>query len=575
MNLHPKQLDLSKDLSFAGGNIKLASGRILIGDGSESQPGLAFTNDEGTGLFLAQSGEIAISAGANAFVYLKDDGTVEMTGTTGIAIQAGSTAERPSTPLAGLLRFNLETLRLETYVNQTWESLAHRSDLTPLLRLDGTRAMTGSLNMGTQPITNAGTINDVVIQSHAGRHQPGGADALPTASAIGLSLSSTNTEGTSTSFARADHTHVITGVQPQSAILSSIGDQTVNGYLVRTAAGTVTTRAITGTVNTVSVTNGTGVAGTTVITLANNPVVPGNASLTVPVGTSAQRPGTLNNGMLRYNTDISRFEVYRSGSWFIVGETADLSSYQPLASNLTAVAGITTNGLVVRTESTTATTRSISGTDGRITVVNGDGIAGNPTIDMAPGIVNPGSYSRVSVDTYGRVVGGTFSFVTYYATRFDSPMTTGSWPIKAQAAAYLDPNHSSMTIRGFDDTTPEGVGISSDVPAGAVSCNVILVGRARSAPTTTQSALWSTYFHSYPIGTLAPDWGPAIALNPITIAARNVFLYQVSTNITVAQMGLTSGAPFQMEIVRNANAAGDTLVGDFLLFYARLDWQAA
>lgn len=655
MPIHPKQLDLTKNLNFSGGNIQLASGRILVGDGSETLPAISFSSDPATGLFLSSTGEFAISAGANAFIYLKDDGTVEMTGTTGLAVQAGTTQERPESPLEGILRYNLTSSRLETHINSSWQSLAHSSDLSAFLLINGSRAMTGNLNLATNNIVNVGTVNGVRVESHAARHAPGGSDALTTASAVGLTLSSTNTEGSTSAFARADHTHSITGVQPLNSNLTALGSQTLNGFYVRTSATTATTTSITGTSNTIGVMNGSGVAGPPTITIVNNPVIPGNASITVPVGTSAQRPGTANLGMIRYNTDLSRMEIYRNSAWYSISDTIDLNSYlrldgtstmtgalnmgnqnitnagtingvtvqsiasrllpqgadplatssavglslsstnttgtanafaradhthtitgvQPLNARLTSLANINGTGFILNNAQGNVIPRWFYGATGRINLTNGDGINGDPLVDLQSGIVNPGSYSRVVVDTYGRVTSGTLSFTTFYATRFDSPLTTGSWPVKAQAAAYLDPSHPSMTVRGFDDTTPEGVGISADVPPGAVSCNITLVGRSRSAPTANQAALWNVYYHSYPIGVLAPDWGAAIALNPINVAQGNNFLYSVTTNVTVAQMGLTSGSPYQMEVVRNANAAGDTLVGDFCLFYVKLDWQAA
>lgn len=45
------------------------------------------------------------------------------------------------------------------------------------------------------------------FNTHAARHQPSGADPLPTAAAVGINANSTNSVGTSESFARADHTH--------------------------------------------------------------------------------------------------------------------------------------------------------------------------------------------------------------------------------------------------------------------------------------------------------------------------------------------------------------------------------
>jgi hypothetical protein len=38
-------------------------------------------------------------------------------------------------------------------------------------------------------------------------------------------------------------------------------------------------------------------------------------SITMPVGTTAQRPSTPVDGMLRYNTTISNMEIYINSSW--------------------------------------------------------------------------------------------------------------------------------------------------------------------------------------------------------------------------------------------------------------------
>lgn len=77
-----------------------------------------------------------------------------------------------------------------------------------------------------------------------------------------------------------------------------------------------------------------------------------------------------------------------------------------LANDLAALEGLASTGFAVRTGADTWAQRSIAGTAGRITVTNGDGIAGNPTFDLVSGIVAPGTYSSVTVDTYGRVTAG-------------------------------------------------------------------------------------------------------------------------------------------------------------------------
>lgn len=55
------------------------------------------------------------------------------------------------------------------------------------------------------------------------------------------------------------------------------------------------------------------------------------------------------------------------------------SNVQAFDADLTAVAGLTTNGMISRTGNGTAAVRSIAGGTG-ISVSNGDGVSGNPTI---------------------------------------------------------------------------------------------------------------------------------------------------------------------------------------------------
>lgn len=54
------------------------------------------------------------------------------------------------------------------------------------LKTDGTRSMTGALNMGAQAITNVGNVDGVDVSGHAARHHAGGADAMDHGSMAGL-----------------------------------------------------------------------------------------------------------------------------------------------------------------------------------------------------------------------------------------------------------------------------------------------------------------------------------------------------------------------------------------------------
>lgn len=78
---------------------------------------------------------------------------------------------------------------------------------------------------------------------------------------------------------------------------------------------------------------------------------------------------------------------------------------QPVDTDLTALAGLSSTGIIVRTGSGTATVRSVAtASSSRITVTNGDGVSGNPTLDLATvSIGSTGTFNKVTADTYGRV----------------------------------------------------------------------------------------------------------------------------------------------------------------------------
>lgn len=61
------------------------------------------------------------------------------------------------------------------------------------------------------------------------------------------------------------------------------------------------------------------------------------------------------------------------------------SVYQPLDAELTALAGVSANGLLARTGAGTVSARTLTG-DSEIVVSNGDGVSGNPTLSIASSI---------------------------------------------------------------------------------------------------------------------------------------------------------------------------------------------
>lgn len=90
-----------------------------------------------------------------------------------------------------------------------------------------------------------------------------------------------------------------------------------------------------------------------------------------------------------------------------------------LADDLAALEALSSTGIAVRTGTSTWAQRSVAtANSGRITVTNGDGVSGNPTVDLATVISATGPIGAagtvpiVTVDDYGRVTALTSTAIT-------------------------------------------------------------------------------------------------------------------------------------------------------------------
>ena len=104
-----------------------------------------------------------------------------------------------------------------------------------------------------------------------------------------------------------------------------------SGNLVANSA-TASTSTTTGAL---VVVGGIGVSGN--IFLSGNVVGNGNGAWTIPVGTSAQRPGLASQGMIRYNSTISSFEGYGAGSaWSSLGGVKSVDGFATITAEASA-----------------------------------------------------------------------------------------------------------------------------------------------------------------------------------------------------------------------------------------------
>lgn len=176
----------------------------------------------------------------------------------------------------------------------------------------------------------------------------------------------------------------------------SIGDgsvTSVNGY----AGNIVLTKSDVGLSNVDNTSDLNKVISTATQTALNT-----KANSTSPVFTgTVTLPSTTSIGLVD-STEISYLDGVTSGI------QVQLNNKQPLDSGLTAISNLSTNGIVVKTGSGTAETRSIAVSGTGLSVSNGDGISGNPTITSNATETNTPS-TIVARDSSGNFNAGTIS----------------------------------------------------------------------------------------------------------------------------------------------------------------------
>jgi hypothetical protein len=105
-------------------------------------------------------------------------------------------------------------------------------------------------------------------------------------------------------------------VNPFNSGTGSFTNLTVSGNSIFSN----TTQSTSTTSGSLRIAGGVGIAGN--LYVGGNTNFVGTGTLTIPVGTTAQRPSIPVIGMIRFNTDLENFEGYDGEKWRIIGEEA-------------------------------------------------------------------------------------------------------------------------------------------------------------------------------------------------------------------------------------------------------------
>ncbi|USV40966.1 hypothetical protein [Xanthomonas phage BUDD] len=160
-----------------------------------------------------------------------------------------------------------------------------------------------------------------------------------------------------------------------------------------------------------------------------------------------------------------------------VGATAtpaDIGA-QASSTNLTALSAYNTNGFLVQSAAGTFVGRSIAvASTARLTITNGNGVSGNPTLDLATTGVAAGTYNSVTVDVYGRVTAGTSTASDQVVTS----LTNGNaGAIVIGRAVYISGANTCDVANANNYGTASVIGIATSVTtASGAAVNVAVSG---------------------------------------------------------------------------------------------------
>ena len=306
-----------------------------------------------------------------------------------------------------------------------------------------------------------------------------------TAGTVGLAVADGN--GIS-----GDPTVSLTGLPLGLAQLTGSGILTYSGSVLNP-------RTITGTANQIGVTNGTGASGDPTITIATDPILPGTGAVTLPSGTSPQRPaGT--NGQIRFNTQTSVYEGYASGGWntfnytgvgvdsFSAGATG-LTPASPIAGSvvLGGILNVSSGGTGVATLTGYVKGNGTSVMTASATIPNTDvsGLGTMSTQNASSVNITGGTINAVAIDSGATINNTTIGATTPASGAFTTLTSNGASVITASSTTTL----TNKTISGSTNTLTNIANASLTNSSVTINGTTIALGSSGTVTAVLGNAL--------------------------------------------------------------------------------------
>lgn len=259
-----------------------------------------------------------------------------------------------------------------------------------------------------------------------------------------------------------------------------------------------------------------------------------------------------------------------------------ITDAQGLDATLTALAGLnSTAGLVVETAADTFTKRTLQGTSARISVSNGSGAAGDPTLDIDASYVGQASLTTLGTITTGTWHGTAIDLASYAtgllpATSF--PALTGdvttvagavAATIAANAVTTIKINANAVTLAKLatqaDQTILGNTSGGAAVPS-ALSASQIKTILSLSNVENTALSTWAGTANIVTVGTITSGtWhGSAVDLASYSTGILPAASHPALTGDVTTSAGAvaTTIAAAAVTLAKMANLAASSIIGN-------------